>query len=172
MLWIASQLLFNTNKGRSKSYLIIGTFIGLLGYFISQLGLSGRRVFDISSGIDGSLSTKFVWFTSFFENLDSPIKFLFGHFTTDNIEQYGVKMLDSEWGEIFYNFGIFGVFSLLIFYGNILKTKDKNLLFLLLILLWGITSTILFSYRMSFLFMFLLSNYYSYYLQNRSIKDT
>lgn len=122
------------------------------------------RIFSIKEGLEGSLKTKFIWFSNFITQLQSPIKFLFGHYSSNNVTNaYGIPLLDSEWGELFYCFGLLGFLTLTIFYIQLFRFKDKNITFFLLILLWGITSTIIFSFRMSFLFMLTLSKYYSEY---------
>src|SRR5690606_6912724 len=144
-------------------------FMGLLGlilviYFLSQYEM---RVLEVSSGFNNSIGLKVEWFLTFFNQLSSPFNFLVGHFSTDNILVYGINILDSEWGELFYNFGLLGVFTLFMFYFDLFKTKDRNLRFLLLILIWGISSTIIFSFRMSIFYMIILSNYYSYYKQRK-----
>lgn len=156
-------------KIKKSFYLIL--FIFLVYYGINLIfGQSDLRVFQISSGVEGSLGTKIDWFFDFFWKLQSPLNFLVGHFSTSNMyDLYRVSLLDSEWGELFYSFGIFGSFSLLMFYLKLFSTKDKNIRFYLIILLWCISSTVIFSFRMSFLFMLFLSKYYSDYLTNKKI---
>src|SRR5699024_8767696 len=149
---------------------VLFSIVLILGLGVSYVFLSvfGLRIFDISIGAEGSLNAKFTFFNQFFNQLNSSIKFLFGHFSSDNIDLlYGVMLLDSEWGELFYSFGFFGCITLLFFYRKLYLLKDSNIRFFMLILFWGITSTILFSFKMSFIFMLLLSKYYSEYLQNK-----
>lgn len=144
-------------------FTVILTLVSAI-YFLSQYEL---RILEVSSGLDNSIGLKIEWFLTFLNQLSSPLNFLVGHFSTDNILVYGINILDSEWGELFYNFGLLGVFTLFMFYFDLFKTKDRNLRFLLLILIWGISSTIIFSFRMSIFYMIILSNYYSYYKQRK-----
>lgn len=144
-------------------------FILFLVYiYISSFDLRG---FNIAAGLDDSIGTKLDWFLKFFYQLDSFSRILLGHFSSDNVQLYGISLLDSEWGELFYNFGFLGLVSLTIFYISIYKTKSKILRFYLLILLWCISSTVVFSYRMSFIFMLLLSKYYADYKQKKYTKN-
>jgi hypothetical protein len=171
ILIVFSFVYLRENKFNLKGILISVFFILGIGFFISVVFQSNSlRIFDVEEGFNGSIGTKIDWFFSFFNQLKSPLNFLFGHFTTSNLEKlYGVKLLDSEWGELFYSFGIIGSVSILLFYYKLFSTKDKNIRFFLIILLWCISSTVIFSFRMSFLFMLFLSKYYSDYLINKKI---
>lgn len=126
------------------------------------------RIFEISKGAETSLSQKFIYFDQFFSKLTSPINFLIGHFSSENLEKlYGMKWLDSEWAELFYSFGLIGFISLFSFYKSLYDLNDRNIRFFLIILFWSVTSTILFSFKMSFLLMLLLSKYYADLLYTR-----
>src|SRR5690606_36595338 len=135
-----------------------------------RLQMFDLRVFEISKGMEGSLGSKFDFFSYFFKQLQSPLYFLFGHFTNESLMVlYGLNTLDSEWAEMFYSFGILGCIIIIVFYLKMLLLNNKKINFFMLLLLWGITSTILFSFKMSFIFMLLLSNYYweALYSDNR-----
>lgn len=163
-------LIYGTHKVNfKKSFFFISFIIGLLiiYFYLSDFGF---RIFDLAEGSATSLNAKFVLFNDFLKQLTSPVKFIFGHFSNENMESmYGMSMLDSEWGELFYRFGILGSIAIVLFYIKLWRTKDSNIRFFMVILLWGITSTILFSFKMSFLFMLMLSNYYSAYKINKNI---
>jgi len=167
------RFLFYENSGGLKSSVVVSLIlVGVLALvFYITLSSLDLRMFDISSGAEGSLGAKFSYFMHFFRQLDSPLRFLFGHFSNEDMWRlYGVERLDSEWGELFYNFGFLGSLSLIVFYVNLWKTKNDKIRFFMLLLFWGITSTVIFSFRMSFLFMLLLSSYYSYHFA-RSRRD-
>jgi hypothetical protein len=168
---IAMYFLFLRNKTfRFKGLFLVALFFATVGVVINLIyGQNELRVFQISSGIEGSLGTKVEWFFDFFKQLNSVLSFFIGHFSSSNMQEiYGVTLLDSEWGELFYSFGILGTITLSLFYFKLFSLKDKNIRFYLIILLWGISSTVLFSFRMSFLFMLFLSKYYSEYRLNRN----
>lgn len=151
----------------SKFKKLILSFCVILVFFLVYLRLQtlNLRVFEISEGIEGSFGSKFDFFNHFYNQLQSSLHFLFGHFTNESLTiLYGLNTLDSEWAEMFYSFGILGCITILVFYFKIFLLQNKNINFFMLILLWGITSTILFSFKMSFVFMLLLSNYYSHAL--------
>ena len=108
--------------------------ISITGYLsLSDFDL---RIFDVAEGIESSIGAKMEWFLKFFNQLDSPLRFIFGHFSSSNIEQYGIPLLDSEWGEAFYNFGLLGSLSIILFYFSIFKTHSKDSRFFLILLLW------------------------------------
>lgn len=172
ILIVMSFIYLRENKFNIKGIFISGFFILCIGYLISMIFQSqSLRVFDVKEGFSGSIGTKFDWFSSFFIQLNTPIRFFFGHFSSNQITKlYGVPLLDSEWGELFYCFGLLGVISLASFYFYLCRLKDAKINFLLLILLWCISSTVLFNYRMSFIFMLFLSKYYSEYKINSAKK--
>ncbi|TYB69458.1 hypothetical protein ES676_13985 [Bizionia saleffrena] len=167
VLWGTSLVIYNKIYRIVLPLLIGFFFMSILIFTISNQTSSNLRIFDVVSGFDGSIGTKMDWFLIFFSQLESPIKFLFGHFSTGSIYNYGLILLDSEWGELFYCFGFVGFILVGNFYLSLYRTEDKNIRLFLLILLWGVSSTILFSFRMSFIFMFFLSNYYSLYLSKK-----
>jgi len=158
--------LFRYNKVKFNFKFVSLSFVTLffLAVFFFVLSDSGFRVFLVTEGNFNSLEAKFSYFFQYIDQLFSPLIFVLGNFSSDNIYIiYGLSQLDSEWGELFYSFGLFGLISFAMFYFKLWKTKNEKLRFYMVILLWGITSTIIFSFRMSFIFMLLLSNYYSEY---------
>lgn len=161
------KIYLNKQINKINTFILLAVFFALFIYLIYNFfGTSDVRIFDIKDGIENSVLIKISWFLQFFNQLDSIPKYLIGHFSSNSIEKlYGIPLLDSEWGELFYCLGIFGFISFTLFYFHCYKIGNKNLKFYLIILLWGITSTIIFSFRMSFLFLLFLSNYY-----NKSIK--
>lgn len=161
------------NKPNIKGVLNLLIIILILFFCINFIyDIPELRVFQLSKGLKGSLFTKVEWFFDFFNKLDSPLNFLIGHFSTNSTyDIYRVSLLDSEWGELFYSFGMLGFLILTLFYLNLFSTGDKNIRFYFIILLWGVSSTIIFSFRMSFLFLLFLSKYYSeYLLKNKNDK--
>lgn len=168
LILLIYSIYFNQVKiNFSKIIIGLALLIGF-GLFYSFLSAFDLRVFEMSVGLDNSLGVRFDVFNHFFSNLFSPFKFLFGHFSSDNIKElYGLNHLDSEWGELFYNFGFLGFIALFLFYRKLFLLKDSNIRFFMFILFWGITSTVIFSFKMSFLFMLFLSKYYADYLKSK-----
>lgn len=155
----------NIQFGMIFTGILILSGMGILFSFLSEFDL---RIFKISEGGNDSFSSKFDFFAYYFNQLYSPVKALIGNFSNENIlELYGLSQLDSEWGELFYSFGILGCITLFLFYRKLYIQGDSRIRFFMLILLWGMTSTILFSFKMGFLFMLLLSKYYNEYLKNK-----
>ena len=70
-------------------------------------------------------------------------------------------MIDSEYGEAIFLYGFFAIIGLILFYFSLIKLKNKKINFFLIVLIWCASSTVIFSYKTSFIFMFLLSNFYS-----------
>jgi hypothetical protein len=164
VLFILFYSVFIFNK-RNISFgkIFNGIFILVgLGALFAFLGEFNLRIFEITKGGESSLLAKFSFFENYFDQLYSPIRFLFGNFSSEHsLEIYGLSQLDSEWAELFYSYGLLGSITLFFFYGKLFLLGDSRLRFFMLILLWGITSTILFSFKMGFLFMLVLGKYYS-----------
>jgi len=122
------------------------------------------RVFQLSYESDdyGSMTTKYKWLWDYLKNENNFLYFFIGHGTTLSLASYGVPLLDSEIGMAVFSFGFVGFFLYLRLIIKIIRFNHKfNLDNISLILMWGITSTILFSFRMSILYFMILSLLYS-----------
>ena len=122
------------------------------------------RLFQISSGLSsgGSISLKYANLHSYLQRVDSFRALVVGNASIESIKElYGVSFtkFDSEWGNAIYYYGI--LFTIIYFSFLIqLVIRLKGYYRIAgLILLWIISSTILFSFRTSFAFMFILSKY-------------
>lgn len=151
----------NRNRGFMLNIAVVLLItIMLIGTFHQTLTM-GFRGFEIEAGLGNSLLSKIGFFNTFVTK-SSFLNLLFGHLSSSSFERlYGVKYIDSEWGELFASFGAIGTLIAILILVRIFRYKSKDLNFYLLNLLWGITSTILFSFRMSFLFLLFLSKYIS-----------
>jgi hypothetical protein len=150
-----------------KDYRYILMFSIGIPFFLLNFGemISNIRIFNI--GNQDSINIKYNILIDYIENprLDL-IHFLLGNFTLDNTVQYKIHMFDSGVSNHFFSFGFLGVFILILFYGYLFSLKNTNIYFLMIINLFAISSGVIIIYRMSFLFILLLSNYYSLYTQN------
>lgn len=158
---------FFYRKSKLSFKVLILFFLIVLGTTLYiQISDFGFRAFEVTAGTGNSLGAKFEYFGTYFLQLQSPIHFLIGHFSqADLYRLYGVYHMDSEWGMMLYNFGIIGFILYVAFYIKLISLGKKEVNLFLILLFWGITATILFSFRMSFVFTLVLS----YYL-NRSNK--
>ncbi len=136
--------------------LFIFFFFLYLFSFDSSLDL---RFLDYQEGLEKSLYIKLKIFDDYILDIDlNFMTILFGNFTNGGVNSI---QFDSEWGELIYRYGIFFFIILLVFYFQVFNslTSEKKIIFF--ILLWMISATVLMNYRTSFLFMLLLSKYYS-----------
>ena len=160
--------IYDVTRVNAKFFLSLIATLFLLIFLLLFFSDSDLRIFQVSEGNIDSLGAKFTFFYQYFQQVFSPLIFLFGNLSSENIYiNYNLSQMDSEWGELFYSFGLLGIISFGMFYLKLWKTRYDKLRFYMFILLWGITSTIIFSYRMSFVFMLLLSSYYSDYVYAR-----
>jgi len=156
---------------KKYKYFVSIIAFGLFSLVFNIWNLSEFRVFNIYQGFQerGSFSMKLNILMTYLNkpNLDI-IHFFLGNFTIDNtFSIYKISMFDSGTSNYFYSFGLIGLFSIALFYWYLLTLKNKNVYLLMLINLFAISSGVLIIYRMSFLFILLLSNYYSLHNQRK-----
>ncbi|MCT4597317.1 MAG: hypothetical protein N4A50_05500 [Vallitalea sp.] len=120
------------------------------------------RAFELDTAVEGSLSQKIIWFCMFFDHLSNWFRICFGHGSSELLSLYDDSiMLDSEWGEFFFNIGFIGCTAYLFFLIKCFFTVNMKYRPFFIFLLWAISSTIIFSFRMSFLFVLVLSLIYN-----------
>lgn len=154
-LWRNSKIQKATKLGVVA--VVITAFVPL--FFVKGTQYRG---FDIASGIDYSALPKWNTFVDYLQQDNSVFHFIFGYANLDSFEpeRYNsLRIFDSEFGNMFYSYGLLGFVLLLFFYFSVYKLFDKKDRIFFLILLWSITSSILLSYRMSFLTMLLMSHF-------------
>jgi len=171
LLVILAYLFFN----RKYKYLFLIFVFGIFFIVKNFWNSSEIRIFNITQGFQegGSFSLKLKILIAYLNkpNLDI-VHLLFGNFTIDNsFSIYKIGMFDSGTSNYFYSFGLIGLFSIASFYWYLLSFKNINTYLLMLINIFAISSGVLIIYRMSFLFILLLSNYYSLHNQ-REFNDS
>lgn len=151
----------------SRNYkLFFGTlaFAGFI-YFIQNAAGTVRGL-DVESGMSNSAGIKWETFLFYLANENSAIGLLFGHLDVQLFQaQYGVAMnsFDSEYGSLAFRFGLVGLIAVFVFWYMVYKRMNSYNRIFLFNLLWVVSSTIVCSYRASFVFMLLLSVIYANY---------
>jgi hypothetical protein len=134
-------------------------------FIIILLGSLNLRSLDFDIGAKSSIGLK-IEFLSAYLNAASEsgtiLSIFFGNFNYlfDTKNLLGNPMLsrfDSEVGYIIYSLGLFGLISIVFFYYNLKRKTDIYYNFLLIILLWMISSTILFSLKFNLVYFIALS---------------
>ena len=143
-------------------YIITILLYSILNYEIT----STYRFFDFKEGFDKSLFVKIGILSNYLYNNSSVLSLLLGNFNNDSLNNI---QFDSEWGELIYRYGISIIIAFIAFFTNIYKKINRKYRIFLLALLWIISSTLILSYRAGFVFLLLLSKYFSdYRLDNNS----
>lgn len=150
------------NLRRNVSIMICFGVLYILSNFLSD----DFRLLKLSEGFEekGSISLKYANLSYYLNVMDTVRAFLFGNASLENIKNlYNTpfSQFDSEWGNAIYFYG----FTFITLYGfflmnNVLKLKGIYIVSALM-LIWIVSSTILFSFRTSFAFFLLLSKYVS-----------
>jgi len=133
---------------------ILGVIYGAL-YIANKF--KSERSFAVDDGLSDSIGVKFDWFFEVFRQLDIG-DLLFGHFWRSSLANYNVQILDSEIGYLIYDFGIMGLFAWILAVSYLFYLCPKSYRLIFIFLLWSISSTILMSYRTSFVFFIVLSS--------------
>lgn len=148
-----------TIKMSVKFCLLAASLVTILPMFI--IGSDEIRGFNMSQGFNNSANVKLYVLEDYLMQDNSWFHLLFGYadIGTFRPSNYSIMAIfDSEYGNMIYCYGFLGLAMLVVFYVKSIKTCSKECRFYFFILLWSITSTIMMSYRMSFLFMFFLSH--------------
>lgn len=148
-----------TMKKSVKFCLLTASLVTILPMFI--IGSEEIRGFNMSQGFNNSANVKLQVLEDYLTQDNSWFHLLFGYadIGTFRPSNYSIMAIfDSEYGNMIYCYGFLGLTMLIVFYIKSIKTCPKECRFYFFILLWSITSTVLMSYRMSFLFMFFLSH--------------
>ena len=173
-LIIFTYFYLNRNRFNLVYKLLIIVFSILVFVFISLNidTLQNFRMFKVSEGLNDSFGIKTEVFTDYLSKLSNPIVYLFGNFDDSLLYLYDptFPIMDSEYGNLIFNFGFLFTIFLILFYFQVFKRMHKSNRIFFIIFLWMLTSTVLLSYRMSFLFMFFLSKYTYECYSNKSIK--
>lgn len=166
---IASLVIFFGYIRNHKTSALLRFFLICLAlygvYYIIQSGISFRGA-EIEAGVSNSLSAKFFTFLYYILNETSGMKLLFGNLDISLFEgSYGIAMshFDCEYGSLIYKYGFIGFGGIIYFWWLTWKRMDKTTWIYFILLLWIISSTIIASYRASFVFMLLLSVLYNQY---------
>lgn len=175
-LIIFTYFYLNRNRFNLVYKLLIIVFSILVFVFISLNidTLQNFRMFKVSEGLNDSFGVKTEVFTDYLSKLSNPIVYLFGNFDSSLLYLYDptFPMMDSEYGDLIFDFGFLFTIFLILFYFQVFKRMHKSNRIFFIIFLWMLTSTVLLSYRMSFLFMFFLSKYTYECYSNKSIKQS
>jgi len=180
IIFVSIILAFLVQKRRNVN---IGFFIFsfvlllILFYFISLVAFKELRIFNLLGGVEegGSLSIKYANLSYYSQFINEARQFLVGNFSIESIKELyhtPFTKFDSEWGYAIYFYGF--IFTLLYFIFlirialRLIRLNGVNVV-PTLILLWIISSTILFSYRTSLAFLLVISKYYSasFYRENK-----
>ena len=152
-----------------------GLYIFLLFIFMPIFLIAASesiRGLDVSEGMNDSFAYKIEVFVDYLRQPNSFRQLLIGHADPETFRPSSsttIDILDSEYGNMVYSYGFLGLIVILAFYFVCWKYTSKQGRIYYFILLWLITSSILFSYRMCFLFMFFLSHVVSLDKEDYSI---
>jgi len=153
-----------SNNVSFKTLFITGGILLFIYYIISVIS-PDFRVLKLGEGSHDSIGTKFYNLQYYWNVVDSVRALAVGNVassTTTIRELYGApfSIFDSEWGDLFYCYGLFFCIVYVTFLIYVVKSLNGYYKIAALCLLWIVSSTVLGSFRTSFAFLFILSKYY------------
>ncbi len=150
-----------------RKTILVASLLLLIPFFLF-VGTS-NRILNFSelrgNSNSGSLITKIDFLKTYLDyaNRKSPTDIYFGTFNIDNIKYYfgeRINKFDSEIGYMIHSIGIVGLMLIFIFYILLFSKGDLRTKFVMILLIWTITSTVLTNFRFSLLYFFVLSSYF------------
>ena len=142
-------------------------FVVLCLAVIIPLFISGSQLIrglNVSQGLKNSANLKWDVLKDYLSQDNSFFHLLFGYGDSDTFHPTNpgvMPFFDSEYGDMIYTYGFIGFILLILLYAKSFRYCQKENRLFFLVLLWSVTSTVMLSYRMSFLFMLFLSHYIS-----------
>jgi len=126
------------------------------------LATGGVRALDFQEGVDRSMLPKWSFFRAYIDANPGVFELFFGVFDISLVERYTryFHIMDSEWGNAVFAYGLIFCIAIVAFYVTIYRRTRLDARLCFILLLWGVSATVLFSYRASFVFLLILSKYY------------
>lgn len=155
-------LSFSTKNTLKSVMIALPTFI--LGYFIFATGSDSLRGLNVQQGLENSVGAKWLFFMDYVNHNLNEFKLIFGNFDAAKYHAYNglyPDYFDSDYGNIIYCYGIIGFIIFASFFIFVFLRLKKEYKRYYVLFLWMISNSVVFSFRMFFIYMLLLSIYYS-----------
>lgn len=113
--------------------------------------LSDVRAFNVSEGVDDSVSYKLQLLIDYLAKCDNPVWWLFGAGdirVTDMVFHSGMEGTDFDFGNIFVEFGVLFYIVYILISFRIFRILEPQYRTIMFVLLWSFSNSILISYRM------------------------
>lgn len=160
----AITLYYLYSKGYSlRRYIILGIPLTLLLLYEDLSELSDVRAFNVSEGMEGSVSAKMSIFVNYLSKCSNPIWWLFGAgdiMVTVDVYKLGMEGTDMDFGNIFIVFGFFFYVLYVSICIRIFRLLEPQYRVIMFVLLWSFSNSILISYRMCPIFFLALGLLY------------
>lgn len=157
-------LFFSIVKSISWNSLLIGMPVFVIGYYMFISGSDSFRGLNVQEGLGNSAGPKMLFFSHYLENCTSTIKLIIGNFDVAKYHSFnGVypDYFDSDYGNVVYCYGFVGLICFVYFFYSICKRLKPEFKSICILFLWIISNSVVFSYRIFFIYMLVLSIYYS-----------
>lgn len=125
--------------------------------------LSDVRAFNVSEGVEGSVTFKLQLLIDYMAKNSNPIWWLFGAgdiTVTTFFFESGMEGTDFDFGNIFILFGLFFYIMYILICFRIFRTLNPHYRVIMFVLLWSFSNSILISYRMCPVFFMTLGLLY------------
>lgn len=157
--------LYTKKQFAGKFLAVIGLLVFLyVVIFLTRTESTGdmARSFQLGNGLNDSFSGKIANLFEYLNGDNSLINLLFGRFNQHYMSEYiEASSLDSEYGIAIFAYGFIGLFIIISYFYSIVMNMYGKYKIIYVIFLWMVSASLLFSFRTSMLFIFVVSIYYS-----------
>lgn len=159
LLSIIKFYITSNTKRKILIFLLTMGFIAFVYSFLGGVGEEEYRALRVAEGMDDSMTSKFNHIVEYYSAHVSLFHFLFGQFDQHQMINYlkDAESMDSEIGVSLFTYGVVTTVVLFLLLYSFFKKIRKPYILFAVLLLWMLSSSLLFAYRVSLAFMFLLS---------------
>lgn len=122
------------------------------------------RGFNVVEGFSNSANAKVYVFQDYLEHENSVYRILLGYLDPDRFEASNIEIMtkfDADYGYLIFQYGFIGFGAVLLFFYTLFRRINKSGRIFFILLLWIVSSSVITSFRASFVFMLLLSCVYT-----------
>jgi hypothetical protein len=144
------------HRGSTIRIVFVAAIVAILLY--SVLNVTDSRITDYEN--TGSIDVKYATLMNYLSQNNSLIVLLFGNLDPDSFVSTNDMVLDffdADYGYLLYCYGIIGFLCVVVFFVSLFNRMNKGKRFVLLLLVWAVSNSLIFSYRMFFPMMLVFS---------------
>lgn len=156
LILVFGFVLNQKRRGSTIRIVFIAALVSIL--LFSVFNATDLRITDYNN--TGSIDIKFATFMNYLSQNNGLIESLFGNLDPDSfVATTGMVLdaFDADYGYLYYCYGIIGFLCVVVFFVNLYNRMNKSKRFVMLLLVWAVSNSLIFSFRMFFPMMLVFS---------------